>query len=127
MVRMADDSTIRAIEVKETSYGEKAVIESPYEAKEFINAMPWQDYEDEVEEYGSLRDKLETRRVDPAAIDAAEDFDWTDDFSAHSSWDPNALGYEEGAWTIDADSFDEAAEFFEFCGYKVEIGDGVEL
>lgn len=124
---MVQDDTIRAVEIQETDFGENVVLESPYEAKEFINALPWKELQEEVAEHGSLRDKLEGRGVEPAAIDAAEAFSFSDDFAAHSTWEPNARGYEEGAWVIDVEAFEEAAEFFEFAGYRVKIDDGVEL
>ena len=124
---MVEDDLIRAVERIETPYQEKAVLDSPFEAKEFINALPWNTLAEEEQEHGSLRAKLEERGVDDTAIDAAEDFGFSDGFAAHPTWDPNALGHDEGAWTIDADSFDEAAEFFEFVGYRVEVANGVEL
>lgn len=124
---MVDDDTIRAVQIVETEYDEKVALESPFEAKEFIDSLPWNETQEEIEEHGSLRNKLEGRGVSPSAIDAAEQFGFSNEFAAHSTWEPNALGYEEGAWLIDVDAFDEAAEFFEFCGYKVEIADDVEL
>ena len=124
---MVEDDVIRVVERIESDFGEKAVLDSPFEAKDFINALPWNALAEEEQEHGSLRAKLEDRGVDGAAINAAEEFEFSDDFAAHASWDPNALGYEEGAWTIDADSFDEAAEFFEFVGYRVKIESDVEL
>lgn len=114
------EDTIKAVEVQETEFGEKVVIESPFDAKEFISALPWQELEQEVSEHGSLRNKLEKRGVDDAAICAAEDFEFTDDFAAHASWDENALGKGHGAWTIDRESWAQAKNFFEFVGFETE-------
>lgn len=110
-------------DVVETRYDEKAAIASRYEAKDFIQVMPWQDYSDEVEEYGSLREKAEERGTDlhDAALEAAEAFDFSDDFSAHSDWDQPTE-----RWLIDLDAVDEAKEFFEFCGFEVRFENGVE-
>lgn len=123
---MSQDS-ITAVEIQETEYGEKVVLDSPFDAKEFINALPWQTVSEEREEHGSLRSKLEERDVDDAAIRAAEDFEFSDDFAAHARWDPNGLGYEDGAWTIDVDAWNEAREFFEFAGFDVEVRGNVDL
>lgn len=123
---MSED-TITAIEVQETEYGETLVIDSPFDAKGFINSLPWKTLSEEVSEHGSLRAKLEGRDVPDAAIQAAEDFGFSDDFEAHPSWDPNALGYEDGAWTIDVDAWAEASEFFEFAGFETEVRAGVEV
>jgi hypothetical protein len=111
---------IIAVEVQETKYDEVVVLETPYDAKDFIDALPWNTLEEEEEEHGDLRTKLENRDVADAAIQAAEDFNFSDTFSAHQSWDPNALGRDNGAWTIDRDALGEALEFFEFCGFEVE-------
>jgi hypothetical protein len=64
---MSED-TITAIEVQETEYGEELVIESPFDAKDFIQALPWKTLEEEESEHGSLRNKLEDREVNEAAI-----------------------------------------------------------
>lgn len=122
-----DEDTIEAIEIRETEYDEEIVIQSPFDAKDFIQALPWKTLEEEVAEHGSLRSKLESRDVAEAAIQAAEDFGFSDDFAAHPSWDPNAIAFEEGAWTIDADSWDEASEFFEFVGFNTKVRAGVQL
>lgn len=121
------DDTIVAFEVQETDYDEELVIKSPFDAKEFISALPWKTLAEEVEEHGSLRAKLESRDVAAGAIDAAEDFEFSDGFEAHASWDPNALGRDDGAWTIDVDAWDEASEFFEFVGFETEVRDQVSL
>jgi hypothetical protein len=124
---MSDEDTIEAVEVQETEYGEKAVLQSPFDAKDFIQALPWKELQEEIEEHGSLRQKLEDRGVAEGAIAAAEDFDFSDDFASHVSWDSNALGYDDGAWVIDVQAWDEASEFFEHCGFDVEVADGVGL
>lgn len=124
---MPDEDVIRAERIIETDFGEKVALDSPFEAKEFISALPWKEHQEEVEEHGSLANKLRSRDVDSTAIDAAEDFGFSDEFAAHATWDSSALSPERGAWLIDVDTFHEAADFFEFCGYRVEIPDNVEL
>jgi len=123
---MSND-TITAIEIRETEYGEELVLESPFDAKNFLKSLPWKTLAEEVDEHGSLRSKLEDRDVPEAAINATEDFEFSDDFSAHQSWDPNAIAFEEGAWTIDVDAWDEASEFFEFAGFETDVRPGVEV
>lgn len=123
---MSED-TITAFEVQETDFGEDLVIQSPYDAKEFIQALPWKTLAEEEEEHGSLRAKLEDRGVADSAIKAAEDFNFSDDFAAHPSWDASALGPDSGAWTIDKDAWNEASEFFEFVGFDTEVRSGVRL
>lgn len=123
---MSEDEIIRAVERIETDFDEKIVLDSPFEAKEFINALPWQKLEDEEKDHGSLTAKLENREVADAAIDAAAQFDFSDDFSAHPTWEPEELN-GRGAWLVDADTFEETAEFFQFAGYDVEIDDSVEI
>jgi len=117
---MTDEDTIVAVEIQETEYGEVLALQSPFDAKDFIQALPWKSLSEEVEEHGSLRAKLEGRDVPEAAIQAAEDFGFSDAFSTHASWDPNAFGYEDGGWTIDVDAGDEASNFFEHWGFDVE-------
>lgn len=116
---MSDD-TITAVEVQETEFGEVLVIDSPFDAKEFINVLPWKTLREEIEDHGSLREKAEDRDVADTAITAAEDFGFSDDFAAHASWEPDALGKGDGAWTIDVDAWDEASEFFEFAGFETQ-------
>lgn len=116
---MSEDAII-AVEVIETDFDEKVALQSPYDAKDFINALPWKKTVEEVEEHGSLRAKLEDRGVADGAITAAEDFGFSDDFAAHPTWNPDAFGKDDGAWLIDADTFDEARQFFEFAGFEVE-------
>lgn len=111
--------TITAVGIRETEYGEKVVLDSPYNAKDFINALPWKALSEEREEHGSFRAKLEDRDVANGAIDAAEDFDFPDDFAAHPRWDSDALD-GDGAWLVDFDSWSVARDFFEFSGFDVE-------
>ena len=123
---MSEDM-ITAFEVQETDYGEELVLKSPFDAKEFIQVLPWKDLSEEIAEHGSLRAKAEGRDVAEGAIQAAEDFGFSDDFAAHASWDPNALGRDNGAWTIDVDAWGEASEFFEFVGFETEVAPDVNL
>lgn len=128
---MSED-TIRAVEIYEGDFQEKVVLDSPYEARHVIKFLPWQEYQDEVDEYGSLREKAQTRGTNTKTselvqvFDAYEKYGFSDDFATHQSWDPDALG-GDGAWTIDANSFDEAADFFQFAGYDIEVADNVDL
>lgn len=125
---MANEPVV-AVEIQETDFGEKVVIDSPYDAKDFIKVMPWKKYEEEIEEHGSLGEKAVSRGMgrDNVAIEAAEEFDWSDDTATHASWESEALGPESGAWTVDRESFDEVAEFLEFSGFPVKVTAGVEV
>ena len=128
-----DKNTIIAVEIHETDFGEKVVLDSPFEAKDTIKHLPWKEYQEEVDEYGSLKQKAESRGTNTKTseltevFDAMEQYGFSDDFATHVSWDPAALGPDTGAWTIDADAFTEAKDFFEFCGYSVEVADDVDL
>lgn len=128
-----DDNTITAVAVQETDFGEKVVLDSPFEAKDVIKHLPWKEYSEEVDEYGSLKEKAESRGTNTKTsqlvevFDAYEQYGFSDDFATHVSWDPDAIGPDQGAWTIDAESFDEAKDFFEFAGYHVEVEDDVEV
>lgn len=123
------EGTITAVEVQDTEYGEKLAIQSPFDAKDFVKVLPWKAYSEEVEEHGSLKAKAVDRGMseDNVAIEAAESFDFSDDFSTHASWDPNGLGYEDGCWTIDVDAWDEAAEFFEHAGFDTDVNGEVNV
>lgn len=114
------EDTIVAAELQETEFGEKLALQSPYDALQFMKSLPWKTLEEEVAEHGSLRAKLEDRDVEEGAINAAEDFGFSDDFAAHASWEPRALDPDTGAWMIDPDAWEEASEFFEFAGFEVE-------
>lgn len=128
---MSED-TITAVEILETDFGEKIVLDSPYEAKDLLKHMPWKEYSKEVDEYGSLKEKAEARGTNTKTSELMEVFDkyeqygFSNDFSTHISWSPEALD-GNGAWTIDVEGWDEAADFFEFAGYAVEVEDNVEV
>lgn len=123
---MSEDNTIEIAAIQETDFGENAVIDSPYESKEHISNLPWNEYQEEIDEHGSLREKAKSRGQNVKTselidvFDAMETFGFSPDFACHQSWDPDALG-GDGAWTIDKGAVDEAADFWEFCGYNVEI------
>lgn len=123
---MADDKTITVVEIQETQYGEKAVIDSPYESKEYISNLPWKSYEEEINEHGSLEEKAKSRGTNTKTselqevFDAMEQYGFSDDFATHVSWDPNALGPEAGAWTVDVEALPEACDFWQFVGYTVK-------
>lgn len=127
------DNTIKVVEVIETQYGEKAVIDSPYESRHYMKFIPWNNYSDEIAEYGSLKKKAESRGTNTKTselmevFDVLESFDFSDDFASHASWNPNALGEGMGAWTIDTGSIDEALELWEYAGFKTEVSDDVTL
>lgn len=120
---------IVAVEVQEQKFGEKVVLDSPFDSKDFLKVLPWKEMQEEVEEHGSLREKAVSRGMsnDNVAIDAAEDFGFSDDLATHVSWDSSALGPDSGAWTVDVESFEEVAEFLEFAGFPVEVKPGVEV
>jgi len=101
--------TITATEIVETNFGEKVLLDSPFEAKQFIKYMPWSAGD------GVNYDELEEDTETP-------DFEFSDDFECHSSWDP-----DEYAWAIDVDSFGEAKAFFESVGYEVTVDADVAL
>lgn len=129
---MSDD-TITAVAVLETDFGEKVALDSPFETKDLIKHLPWKAYSEEVSEYGSLKEKAQSRGTNTKTselidvFDAYEAYGFSDDFATHVSWEPDALGPDKGAWTIDADTFDEAADFFQFAGYTVDVPDDVEI
>lgn len=123
---MSED-IIKAVEIQETKYGEKIVLQSPYEARYFIKALPFNTLSEEIAEHGSLRAKLESRDVAEGAIQATEDFSFSTGFQTHASWEPDALGEDDGAWTIDVLAWDEASDFFEFVGFETEVADDVNL
>lgn len=118
--------TIEVAAVQETDFGEKVVIDSPFEAKDYIKFLPWEEYASEVSEHGSLKGKAESRGTNVKSSDMLEIFDameqygFPDDFATHVSWDPDALN-GEGAWTIDREAAETAKDFWEFCGFTVEV------
>lgn len=127
------DNTITAVEVIETDFDEKVVIDSPYEAKDYISNLPWNEYGEEVAEHGSLKGKAQSRGINTKTsqlvevFDAMEEYGFSDDLSCHQSWDSDALGAGDGAWTVDRTAWEEVADFFEFVGYNVEVADGVSV
>jgi hypothetical protein len=122
-----DEDTIEVVEVQDTQYGLKAVLQSPYDAKAFIQITPWKPMSEELSEYGSIRAKGEEKGLVDGAIRAAEDFGFSDDFATHATWSPDALGPEDGAWMIDTSAWDEASEFFEFAGFETSVRADVNL
>jgi len=100
---------IKATEIVDTTFGKKVVLDSPYEAKQFIKFMPWSA--DDTVNYDELEEGTET-----------PEFEFSDDFECHSSWDSDAY-----AWEIDLDSFGEAKEFFESVGIEVTVESDVAL
>jgi len=122
---MTKDAIV-AVEVQETDFGEKVVLQSPFDAKDFIKVLPWKELQEEVAESGSLREKAVSRGMseDNVAIQAIEDYmeeeGFSSTFATHASWESDALGRSEGAWTIDAEAWSEAQEYFEFCGFETQ-------
>ena len=122
---MTEDAIV-AVEVQETDFGEKVVLQSPFDAKDFIKVLPWKELQEEVAESGSLREKAVSRGMseDNVAIQAIEDYieeeGFSSTFATHASWESDALGRSEGAWTIDAGAWDEAQDYFEFCGFSTQ-------
>lgn len=125
---MTEDSEIVLVEIQETEWDEEAVLDSPFDAKDFIKVLPWKTYAEEIEEYGSLREKNEQRDMglNDAALDAIEAYDAEhgipDDFATHNSWDA-----QQNSWVIDADSFEQAREFWEFAGFPVSVAPHIDL
>jgi len=99
--------TITATEVVETPFGEKVLLDSPYEAKQYIKYMPWSA--DDGVNYDELEDGTQT-----------PDYEFSPDFGCHSSWDPEAY-----SWAIDASTFGQAVDFFESVGIEVEDNTGL--
>jgi hypothetical protein len=129
---MSDD-TIKAEAVLETDFGQKIALDSPYESKSLIKHLPWKEYQEEVDKYGSLKEKAEARGTNTKTsellevFDAYEKYGFSDDFACHQSWESDALGPDSGAWTVDKECWVELADFFQFAGYSVEVSDGVDL
>jgi hypothetical protein len=102
-----DTLTIVAEEIVETRFGEKVYIDSPYEAKQYIKYMPWSADD------GPNTDELESDTEVPS-------FEFSEGFETHASWDS-----DEYKWALDAETFNEAIDFFKSVGFEVEIGDRV--
>jgi DNA polymerase III delta subunit len=119
------DNTIRLVEVQETEWGEKVVLDSPYESRNYIKHLPFVEYAEELDRHGSLRAKASDRGMNIKSsaaqqlFDSIEQYGFSDDFAAHSSWNPDALD-GDGAWMIDKDAVEEAVDFWQFCGFHVE-------
>lgn len=117
--------TITIVKVIETEYGEKAVLDSPFEAKDYIKHLPFRSYAEEMEEYSSLKEKAADRGTNVKSSEMKEVFDqmerygFPDEFASHVSWEPDALG-GDGAWLIDESAVDTATDFWQFCGFTVE-------
>jgi hypothetical protein len=99
--------TITATEIVETNFGEKVLLDSPYEAKQYIKFMPWSA--DDGVNYDELEDDTPT-----------PDYEFSPDFASHSSWDPEAY-----SWAIDKGTFGQAVDFFESVGIEVEDNTGL--
>jgi len=129
---MSDD-TITAVAVLDTDFGEKVAIDSPYESKDYISNLPWKASSEEVDEHGSLKEKASNRGINvktsqlTEVFGAMEEYGFSDEFACHQSWDPDALGAGDGAWTIDREAWSEAADFFQYAGFDVEVADGVSV
>lgn len=121
------DGTITAEKIIDTDFGEKIALDSPYESRHILkHGLPWKEYADEVSEYGSLKSKAEARGTNTKTselmpvFEAVEEYGFSDDLATHISWEPEALGPDTGAWTVDIESWDEVRDFFEFAGFDVE-------
>lgn len=101
------ENTITIEEIVETDFGEKAAIDSPYEAKQFIKFTPWS--EDDGVNYDELEDDTET-----------PEFEFSDDFAAYHTWDPDAY-----RWMVNVESLSETIDFLESVGFEVEVSDSV--
>jgi len=102
-----ENETITIGPVVETQFGEKAVIDAPYEAKDFVKHLPWED--------GAVdRDRMKDDGVPDSRIVEFEGFDFGET-SAHASFD-----FEDKNWLIDVDAVDTATEFWEGLGFTVE-------
>jgi len=127
------DNKIRVAEIQETDFGEKAVIDSPFDAKAHIKHLPWKEYSEEVSEHGSLEGKAQSRGTNTKTselypvFEEMEQYGFSDDFATHVSWEPDAIGPDEGAWTIDVEALPEATDFWEFAGYTVVNDTDVDL
>jgi hypothetical protein len=84
--------------IVETSYGEKAYLDSPYEAKDFIKALPWG----------------EDDSFDHSVFDG-ESPDDPEIGPTHRSWDSDA-----NQWHLDASVVPSVIEYFEDNGFEVE-------
>lgn len=106
--------TIRVTEIVETEWGEKAILDAPFETKDYIKVLPWGDGE-----YGEAG-VPQTENVSDQAAEAAQDFDWPDDYESHVSWNGDN-------WTLDPDALGEAMDFWQAQGFNVEVAASVAL
>lgn len=124
-VTMSDEIVLS--EIRETNWGEEAVLQSPFEAKDFIKVLPWKRCDEELQEYGSLREAAKggPGEINDAALEAVEAYQkshgFSDDFSTHSEWKDDL-----DAWVIDVDAFDEARHFWEYCGFDVSVSPHID-
>jgi hypothetical protein len=107
-------ATITVSEVVESEYGEKAILESPFEAKDWIKALPWGD--------GKFSNPgvPNTDSVPDDVAEAAEDFDWSEDYESHVNWNGEN-------WEVDPEALEEAAIFWELNGFDVEVETDADL
>lgn len=108
--------TFRVEELIETEYGEKAVLDVDYDNRSWVQVLPWGDGE-----YGESGEP-QLDRVPNYIAEAAEDWDWPDDYAAHQQYDQDL-----DAWTVDADDLTEVLEFWQAQAFNVEIDTEVEL
>jgi hypothetical protein len=94
--------------------------------------LPWKEYQEEISEHGSLKEKAQSRGTNTKTselmevFDAFEQYGFSDSFCVHQTWEPDALE-GNGAWLVDKSSWNELADFFQFAGYSVEVDDSVDL
>lgn len=104
------ENTITAVEIVETDFGEKVLLKSPFEAKQYIKYMPWQP--GDGVNYDELEDDAET-----------PDFNFSSEFGTYAK-----PLYEDGqfaGWKVAVDSFPEAVEFLESVGFDVDVESAV--
>jgi len=108
--------TFRVEELIETEYGEKAVLDVGYDNRSWVQVLPWGDGD-----YGEAG-VPQTDRVPDYIAEAAEEWDWPDDYAAHQNWDN-----EMENWLIDAEDLTEVLEFWQEQAFNVEIDTDVDL
>lgn len=96
---------ITATAIEEQEFGEKAILDSPYEAKDYLNALPW----------GEEDDYDESRLSDASD---RPDFTFESAFSAHQRWNP-----DESRWEVDAEALPVLEKYFEAAGFEVDFSD----
>lgn len=100
--------TFRVSEIVETEYGEKAILEIEYDDRSWVQCLPWG--EGKFGEAGVPQ----TDRVPDYVAEAAEEFDWPEDYEAHQSW-------EDDHWEIDVEALETALRFWQAQTFNVEI------